>query len=340
MFESAAIISLWILTYCYLILASVDFGASFYLFYEQMIQGKSGLALLINDYLSPVSEITNVCFVFFFAAVLGFFPEMSYYYGTSLIVPGIIAVLLIVVKGTFFTIGQLLSKDNVFLKWCNAVSGISGLVIPAALSVTLVVSEGGYIRLSAHSVRLMGEKLWGNFYFWSVMAIAVVSILYISAMFLTFLAHYFGHEAASDNMRNMALFWSMPTVLASGLVFLGLQNQNPVHFNHVLDLSWMFLLSLLCFFIAVAFIFLRRYYKWSFLFVMLQYFFAFFGYGISHFPYILYPYIKVNADLTIISSRTILFLAVMAVSILIPIALIGAKMHLLRRRNEFKRAFK
>ncbi|WKB34962.1 cytochrome d ubiquinol oxidase subunit II [Terrilactibacillus sp. S3-3] len=101
MFESLAVIGLWILTYCYLILASVDFGASFYLFYDQMIQGKADLALLINDYLSPVSEITNVCFVFFFATVLGFFPEMSYYYGTSLVVPGVIAVLLIVIKGLF-----------------------------------------------------------------------------------------------------------------------------------------------------------------------------------------------------------------------------------------------
>ncbi|WKB34961.1 hypothetical protein QS257_14390 [Terrilactibacillus sp. S3-3] len=104
-------------------------------------------------------------------------------------------------------------------------SGISGLLIPAALSVTLVVSEGGYIRLSAHNVRLLGGELWGNFYFWSVMAIAIVSVLYIGAMFLTFLAHYFGNTTASENMRNMALFWSMPTVLASGLVFLGLQQQ-------------------------------------------------------------------------------------------------------------------
>ncbi|WKB34960.1 hypothetical protein QS257_14385 [Terrilactibacillus sp. S3-3] len=100
----------------------------------------------------------------------------------------------------------------------------------------------------------------------------------------------------------------------------------------------MFLLSLLCFFIAVTFVFLRRYYKWSFLFVILQYFFAFFGYGISHFPYVLYPYVKVNAGLAIMPSKAVLFLAVMAVSVLIPVAIIAARIYLLRRRNEFKRA--
>ncbi|GAE06796.1 cytochrome d ubiquinol oxidase subunit II [Paenibacillus sp. JCM 10914] len=35
---------------------------------------------LISRYLSPVWEITNVFFVFFFVGIIGFFPDTAYYY--------------------------------------------------------------------------------------------------------------------------------------------------------------------------------------------------------------------------------------------------------------------
>ena len=40
---------------------------------------------MIQRYLSPVWEVTNVFLVFFFVGIVGFFPKTAYYYGTTLL---------------------------------------------------------------------------------------------------------------------------------------------------------------------------------------------------------------------------------------------------------------
>lgn len=46
--------------------------------------------------------------------------------------------------------------------------------------------------------------------------------------------------------------------------------------------------------VAVFLIWKRRNYGTAFIMIMLQYGFAFYGYGISKLPYILYPYVNIN----------------------------------------------
>src|SRR5699024_3252135 len=48
--------------------------------------------------------------------------------------------------------------------------------------------------------------------------------------------------------------------------------------------------------IAVFMIYKRINYGLAFIMIMLQYGFAFFGYGISKMPYILYPYVEINTS--------------------------------------------
>ncbi|PNB70672.1 cytochrome D ubiquinol oxidase subunit II, partial [Pseudomonas sp. FW305-BF6] len=80
-------------------------------------------------------------------------------------------------------------------------------------------------------------------------------------------------------------FWTVPTILSSFLVFVGLRDNNLHFYQNIIDRYWwMFLLSLICFLIASSLILLKRYYGVAFLFVMLQFFFAFFGYGAAHLP--------------------------------------------------------
>ena len=56
----------------------------------------------------------------------------------------------------------------------------------------------------------------------------------------------------------------------------------------------MFALSFICFVVAGILNFIKKYHGLAFIMVILQMAFAFYGYGISKLPYLLYPYIKVS----------------------------------------------
>ncbi|WP_349410326.1 cytochrome d ubiquinol oxidase subunit II [Pseudalkalibacillus sp. SCS-8] len=286
---------LWIFLYGYLIVASIDFGAGFFAYYGKITKRDHIINNIISRYLSPVWEVTNVFFVFFFVGLVGFFPSTAYYYGTALLVPGSIALVLLAIRGSFYAFGNYGAKDSHLYTFLY---GATGLLIPASLSTALTISEGGFIVEENGAVIFLVEELFTSFYSWSVVLLAIVSVLYISAMFLSFYASKAKDWAALDLLRKYALFWSPPTILASFLVFLALRDHNLEHFNSMLEYSYFFLISFICFNIAVWFVYRNKRYGMAFIFVMLQFFFAFFGYGISHLPYILYPYITIDAGFT------------------------------------------
>lgn len=286
---------LWIFLYGYLIVASIDFGAGFFAYYGTITKKDHIINSIISRYLSPVWEVTNVFFVFFFVGLVGFFPSTAYYYGTALLVPGSIALVLLAIRGSFYAFGNYGAKDSHLYTFLY---GATGLLIPASLSTALTISEGGFITVKSGNVEFLVTELFTSFYSWSVVFLAIVSVLYISAMFLSFYASKAKDTRALELLRKFALFWSPPTILASFLVFLALRDHNIEHFNNMLDYSYFFILSFICFNIAVWFVYKNKRYGTAFIFVMLQFLFAFFGYGISHLPYILYPYITINAGFT------------------------------------------
>src|SRR5699024_12000890 len=57
---------------------------------------------LIARYLNPVWEVTNVFFVFFFVGMVGFFPDSAMYFGTVLLLPASIALILLSIRGGFY----------------------------------------------------------------------------------------------------------------------------------------------------------------------------------------------------------------------------------------------
>ena len=63
---------------------AIDFGASFFNAYSLIIEKEHILTNIIQRYLSPVWEVTNVFLVFFFVGIVGFFPQTAFYYGTTL----------------------------------------------------------------------------------------------------------------------------------------------------------------------------------------------------------------------------------------------------------------
>lgn len=325
-YEIIGISALWIFLYGYLIVASVDFGAGFFAYYAKITKQDHVINQLIARYLSPVWEITNVFFVFFFVGVVGFFPDTAYYYGTSLLVPGSIAIILLAIRGSFYAFESYGSKQNhVYL----FLYGATGLFIPASLSVALTLSEGGFIVEKNGAVSLQYLDLFTSPLSWSIVGLAIVSVLFISATFLAFYASRANDQPALRLVRKYALLWGTPTIIAAltAFIFLGQHNEN--HYQHMMDLWWMLGLSVAFFLIAIGLLYKGQHYGLAFTSVMLQFFFAFFAYGIGHYPYLLDPYITVQDSATHESMGIALVIAFIAgLLLLIPSLLLVMKMFL------------
>ena len=295
-YELIGITVLWTFLYGYLIVSSIDFGAGFFAYYAKIKKKDHIINNLISRYLSPVWEVTNVFFVFFFVGIVGFFPATAYYYGTALLIPGSVALILIAIRGSFYAFNNYGSRNSTFYMFLY---GATGLLIPASLSTALTISEGGFLDEVDGDVNFLAKELFTSPYSWSVVFLSIVSVLFISATFLTYYADRADDQRARKTLRQFALFWSTPTIVASLLVFMSLQMHNEDHYDKaVTEYWWMFGLSLVCFGIASWFIFMEKRYGTAFIMVMLQFFFAFFGYGASHLPYILYPYINLHENVT------------------------------------------
>ncbi|MFC7442262.1 cytochrome d ubiquinol oxidase subunit II [Laceyella putida] len=293
--EMIGITALWIFLYGYVIVASIDFGAGFFSYYSMLTKKDHIINKIIDRYLSPVWEVTNVFLIFFVVGCVGFFPDTAYYYGTALLIPGSIALVLLTIRGSFYAFanyGARKSKVYMFLY------GMTGLFIPASLSTVLTISEGGFIEKVEGDVVFHADRLFTSPYSWSVVFLALVSILYISASFLTFYADRAGDIGAREQLRKYALFWSAPTIFASLWVFWSLSKHNYDHFQNALSIGWMFGFSFLCFCVAVYLMWKRQNLGIQFIFVMFQFAYAFFGYGISHMPYLLYDYVTISSALT------------------------------------------
>jgi cytochrome d ubiquinol oxidase subunit II len=293
--EQLGITVLWVFLYGYLIVASIDFGAGFFSFYCKMTRQEHIVGGIIERYLSPVWEVTNVFLIFFVVGLVGFFPDTAYYYGTALLVPGSIFLVLQSLRGSFYAFAHYGARESLTYQF---VYGVTGLFIPASLATILTISEGGFIAKNGEKITLLTDRLLTSPYSWAVVFLAIVSILFISASFLTYYADKANDVQATKLLRSYAIGWSLPTIFASFLVFLSIHTHNPEHFRNMLEVSWMFLLSFGCFLGALALQLRKRYYGWAFLLVMLQFAFAFFGYGASHMPYLLYPYVTITDSVT------------------------------------------
>lgn len=296
----------WVFLYGYLIVGSIDFGAGFFSFYGKVTGRAHLINQIIDRYLSPVWEVTNVFLVFFVYAVISFFPDVSFVLGTALLVPGSIALLLISIRGSFYAFANYGARKSTAYLFLY---GVTGLFIPASLATMMTISEGGFIAIQGREASLLTGELLRNPYSWAVVFLAVVSVLFISAAFLAYYADRARDENAREILRRFALYNSFPTIFASFLTFFTLYNHNPDHFQRMLDMSWMFLVSLACFLIATALIINRRNYGTAFIMIMLQFAFAFFGYGRSHLPYLLYPHMTIESGVTSEAMGTMLILA-------------------------------
>lgn len=290
-YEIIGVTVLWTFLYGYIIVASIDFGAGFFNFYSKLTGDDNVISPIIQRYLSPVWEVTNVFFVFFFVGIVGFYPDTAYYYGTTLLIPGSIALILLAIRGSYYAFNSYNKEPK--LSWTFLYGG-TGLLIPASLSMALVISEGGYIVEEGDGIQLQLEELLFSTYGWSVVFLAIITVLYVSSGFLTFYAARAQDSQALHLVRRWFLIWTLPMLFISQFVFLGLREHNYEHFLRAQDYWYLFGLSLASMGIAVFLIWRKRAFGLAFIMIMLQFAFAFYGYGISKLPYILYPYVDIN----------------------------------------------
>jgi cytochrome d ubiquinol oxidase subunit II len=293
--ELIGITVLWFFLFGYLIVGSIDFGAGFFSTYSDWTGKKHIIHTIIQRYLSPVWEITNVFLVFFFVGIVGFFPKTAFFYGTALLIPGSISIILLAIRGSYYAFATYGAKESRLYRFLY---GITGVLIPASFTTVLTISEGGFIDYTDGKVTLLTTYLFRSPYSWSVVILAVFSVLFISAVFLTYYAAGAKDKAATDLLRKYALFWSAPTILVALSVFYTLKLHNPFHFERLNSFASLFFISLLFFLFAVYKIYRKKDYGKAFIAVIFQYAFAFFAYGFSKYPYLLYPYLTIDEGFT------------------------------------------
>ncbi len=146
--QELGIAVLWTFLYGYLIVASIDFGAGFFAFYSRYTKRDHLVNRLVKRYLSPTWEVTNVFFVFFFVGIVGFFPDTAYYYGTALLVPASVVLILLAIRGSFYAFANYGSKESTLYMFLY---GATGLLIPASMSTVLTVRQRTVSSLTGRS---------------------------------------------------------------------------------------------------------------------------------------------------------------------------------------------
>lgn len=287
---------LWIFLFGYVIVASIDFGAGFFNGYSLLTGKNQILSKVIKRYLSPVWEITNVFLVFFFVGIVGFFPQTAYYYGTILLVPASIALILLTIRGSYYAFESYSGLRG--HKGYAAAYGIAGLLIPASLSVVLTISEGGFVTMNETGPQLDYGALLTSPLAWSIVVLSITAVLYISAVFLTWYAKKAGDVEASSLMRKYALIWAVPLIVSAFGIIIELRATGNWHYENMIDISWLFIVSGILFLATIWLLWGKVKYGLAVVIMIAQFATAFFAYGISHYPYLLYPYLSIHDSFT------------------------------------------
>lgn len=202
---------------------------------------------------------------------------------------------MLAIRGAYYaftTYGKLKSKKYIYLY------GLTGLIIPASLSIVLTISEGGFVTMEELGPVLHYWTLFTSPLTWSIVLLSLTAVLYISSVFLTWYAHKAKDEAATNLLRIYALSWAIPLILTAVGIIFEMRTHNPEHYERLMDFGWIFSLSFALFVGTVYLIWKRKSFGVAFGFVVGQFFLAFFAYGISHYPYLLYPFLTIYDGFT------------------------------------------
>lgn len=327
--EILGISVLWIFLFGYVIVASIDFGAGFFNAYSLLVGKNHILTNIIKRYLSPVWEVTNVFLVFFFVGIVGFFPQTAFYYGTILLVPVSISLVLLAIRGSYYAFESYGSRGHIGY---TLTYGIAGLLIPASLSVVFAIAAGGYVDMVDGQPVLNYWTLYTSPFAWSIVVLSIAAVLYISAVFLTWYAYKAKDVEATKLMRKYALVWAIPLMVSALGIIYEMKSINPETYNNMVNLWWVFAISAVLFIITVVLIWMQKNYGLAVGLLIAQFALAFFAYGIAQYPYLLYPYLTIYDSFTSTQMAIALVIAfILGLCLLIPSLFLLLKLFLFNK---------
>ena len=282
---------LWTFVFIYLIAGSMDFGSGFWaMVYSNRKDTIAGD--IANRYLSPAWEVTNTLLVMFVVALVSFFPRATFTFGTILLIPANLILILLALRTAFMVFAYSVKE---YQKILNQISGIAGILIPALLVVVLPVTHGGYVEgTGAHQQLLLG-KVFTSPSVYSFIGLAITITLYLSALLLADYAKITGDKSAYTIYRKHAIWTGPLFFLFSLFVLFALENEaNWLYANMVDHWLWL-LLSTIAFAISYYSLWMKGSGKqlgrprMALLLAGIQLFIASYTYGASHLPYLIYP---------------------------------------------------
>jgi cytochrome d ubiquinol oxidase subunit II len=304
---------LWFVVFVYAMAGSVDFGATFW----QLVCAETGereAEQVARRYVSPLWEATNVFLVLIAVALVGFFPNAAYAYGTVLLVPGSLILVLLALRGSFLAYGHAGSASPALVRW---VTGVTAVLLPALLVSVLPISQGGFVHRVGGTYTLDGAALLRSPTFWAHLVFGLSAGLFISSTFLADYAASAGTEAAYRAFRRRALRTG-PLMIGAGVAALFVIPADPwLQLRLQAEWPW-FVGSLVAFLLAYAVLLgpdrprlapARP--RWAVVFAGVQFALADVAYGLAHAPYLLYPFLPTAAAF----SNPAMFAAILRVTL-------------------------
>lgn len=296
-----AITLLWAFIFAYAILGSVDFGAGFWsLVFDR--HARTRAAQIANRYLSPSWEVTNVFLVLIAVALVGFFPKGAYWFGTVLIVPVCLVLVLLTVRSSFMVYSYSTLRFSRWLRW---ISGATGLLIPGLLLSVLPVSLGGFIALAPDGApSLLFGKLLLSPTEYAHLAFGISSELFLAALFLSDYAHEADEFATYRVYRKAALVVGPLTLITAVLATYSMAPEAAWIVSRIEAQGGWFFASIVSLAIGYSALWwphkpgARGRPRVAVTFVIGQYLLASIGYGLAHLPYLIYPHVTVEQAFT------------------------------------------
>lgn len=297
-----AVTLLWSFVFIYSVAASIDFGAGFWsMVYQNREQTKA--TQIANRYLSPSWEVTNVFIVLIVVAMVSFFPGATHTLSAVLLVPGSIAVLLLLIRSAFLVYSHLVGG---YRKMMSAVSGITGILIPALLISVLPISQGGFIDVTGGMEQLLYLRVVTSSHVYAFMALAVTSTLFLSSLLLADYSRASNQHESFRIYRRDALIVGPLTLLAALLTLQTMHLEAPWLYERLLDYRNWFIGSALFYFLGYLAMAATYKKEWrainlprlAMVSIVTQYFLASYAYGAAHLPYLIYPHITVESAFT------------------------------------------
>ncbi|MED4601893.1 cytochrome d ubiquinol oxidase subunit II [Paenibacillus validus] len=295
-----AIMLVWLLLFVYSILGSIDFGAGFW----GMVFGRSdatNAGALANRFLSPTWEVTNTFLVLVVVALVGFFPKAVAMLGTALLLPVSLVLILLLIRSSFMVYAY---SSKRYGKELNVVSGVTGLLIPGLLVAVLPISLGGFIDIVDGVPSLHFGQLLASRTLWTHLGFGLSTELYLAALFLADYSNESGDNGAYRLYRKAAIWLGPFTLFFAVITTFGMVPEAYWIVEAIERNSLWFIFSILAFVFGYTALLWGRpdggpgVPRVAFTAIIVQYAFASIGYGLSHLPYIIYPYLTVEEGFT------------------------------------------